>query len=161
MKKFDFKKPLVMLFCLLISLVFQSYSEDIKKIEINKLESIALSLSEKTYPSITGEIAEINTLNYATPLPTSPSFDPGYTQLYSPSTKAITINGSGTYKFEVKNNTGIWVSLLGHTGNGSKDVSLPVTFTVSCNLSGTKSATLFIFNSSNLVEDMADVVSFQ
>ncbi|MDD7886399.1 M12 family metallopeptidase [Flavivirga sp. 57AJ16] len=105
--------------------------------------------------------SDIAGVNYLYPLPPPPGFDPGFTQLTSPSSKSITINGSGSYKFEVKNNTGIWVSLLGHTGNGSKNVTLPVTFTVRCNLSGTKSATLFIFNSNNLVEYMADVVSFQ
>lgn len=150
MKKISLKTPLLLLFSLLISLILQSYSGTTEYQEaIQAKDAISTSLER------------VSNANYSVPLPSTPSFSPGFTQLTSPSSKSITITGSGTYRFEVQNNTGIYVSLLGSTGNGSKTVSLPVTFTVSCNLSGTKSATLFLFNSNNLVEDHAAVVSFQ
>ena len=150
MKKISLKTPLVLLFCLMISLVLQSYSGTTAPDETAQIEDVI-----STSPEI---ISDAETL---VPVFSSPSFSPGYTQLTSPASKSITITGSGTYRFEVQNNSGIYVSLLGSTGNGSKTVTLPVTFTVSCNLSGTKSASLFLFNSSNLVEDHAAVVSFQ
>lgn len=150
MKKISLKTPLVLLFCLMISLILQSYSGTSAQDETAQIEDVIHASPE--------------VISYAedfVPVFSSPQFNPGLTTLHSPSAQSITISGSGTYRFEAVNNSGIYVSLLGHSGNGSKTVSLPVTFTVSCNLSGTKDVTLFLFNSSNLVEDHAAVVSFQ
>ncbi len=150
MKKVSLKTPLVLLFCLMVSLILQSYSGTTTHENVAQTEDVI-----KASPEVASTVEAFEAL------PSSPQFNPGLTQLFSPASKSITISGSGTYKFEVKNNTGIYVSLIGSTGNGSTNVTLPVTFTVSCNLSGTKDATLFLFNSNNLVEDHAAVVSFQ